>query len=106
MKDGKLPILKNSISKSKKKNEVELFNIPKIVLETDVYEPSGMMRAIQYIFDNNVVRVWNDEILKLDDGIPELPVSDDDYFYSKSNTDHLERSLAQLERYTEDKDEE
>lgn len=37
---------------------------PELVLDTSMYKPSKIMRKIQYIFDQNVVRVWNDEILK------------------------------------------
>ena len=32
-----------------------------------MYEPSRIMRSIQYIFDQNVLRVWNDAILAVDD---------------------------------------
>mgnify|MGYP002798077791 CR=1 FL=1 len=29
---------------------------------TAMYKPSAIMRALQYLFDNNVVRVWNDAV--------------------------------------------
>lgn len=44
-------------------------NVPSVTLVSDllldrtIYEPSRIMRAIQYVFDQNVVRIWNDEIL-------------------------------------------
>ena len=28
-----------------------------------MYSPSRIMRSVQYIFDNNVIRIWKDEIL-------------------------------------------
>lgn len=37
--------------------------VPQLVLETDMYNPSRIMKSIQYIFDNNVIRIWNDDIL-------------------------------------------
>lgn len=44
-----------------------------LVLDRSMYAPSRIMRSIQYAFDQNVVRIWNDRILELDDsvGIPE-----------------------------------
>ena len=40
--------------------------VPQLVLETDMYNPSRIMKSIQYIFENNVIRIWNEEILSAD----------------------------------------
>lgn len=45
----------------------EIVSIPEIVLDRSMYDPSRIMRSIQYVFDQNVVRTWNDEILCLED---------------------------------------
>ena len=67
--DGLIPIL------SRNSNEKwELAVVPKIVLDRSMYEPSRIMRSIQYIFDQNVLRVWDDKILSIDSGM-ELPAS-------------------------------
>lgn len=39
--------------------------VPQAVLDTTMYEPSRIMRSIQYVFDQNVVRIWNDEVLSI-----------------------------------------
>lgn len=60
--DGIIPIL------SRNSNEKwELAVVSKIVLDRSMYEPSRIMRSIQYIFDQNVVRVWNDAVLSIED---------------------------------------
>lgn len=69
---GGLPVL----SSERKKNKMELAKVPELVLDMDMYDPSRIMRSIQYIFDRNIIRIWKDEILNLptkakqiDDGI-------------------------------------
>nr|WP_245251416.1 DUF4116 domain-containing protein [Paenibacillus turicensis] len=57
--NGQTPIL---ASQSKNSN-ITLATVPEIVLDTSMYEPSRIMRSIQYIFDQNVIRVWKDSIL-------------------------------------------
>ena len=39
-----------------------------------MYNPSRIMKSIQYIFENNVIRIWNDEILSADFGADVLAV--------------------------------
>lgn len=47
-----------------------------------MYEPSNVMRGIQYIFDQNVIRVWNDKILEQKENLLTTGVgSDDDSIY-------------------------
>ena len=38
-----------------------------LVLDRSMYAPSRIMRSIQYAFEQNVVRIWNDKLLELDD---------------------------------------
>ena len=54
---GKVPTL------STVRREGALATVPEFVLDRSMYEPSRIMRSAQYIFDQDVVRVWNDEIL-------------------------------------------
>lgn len=58
--DGRLPILaKQSATKN-----MTLAVVPEIVLDKSMYKPSRIMRSFQYIFDQNVIRIWNDIILE------------------------------------------
>ena len=60
--EKKLPILSR-----KSEDSLELAVVPQVVLDKSMYGPSRIMRSIQYIFDHNVLRIWNDEILAVDD---------------------------------------
>jgi len=43
---------------------------------TVMYKPSAIMRGLQYTFDHNVVRVWNDAVLEdVTDGNSLAPLS-------------------------------
>lgn len=57
-KDKRLPVL------SRKK--WELACVPQVVLERDMYKPSRIVRSIQYVFEQNVVRVWKDEVFSME----------------------------------------
>jgi len=61
-REKKLPILSRASSK-----EWELAVVPQVVLDRSMYEPSRIMRSIQYIFDQNVLRIWNDAVLAIED---------------------------------------
>lgn len=39
--------------------------VPQVVLDRSMYEPSRIMRSIQYIFEQSVVRIWNDDVLTI-----------------------------------------
>ena len=58
----KLSILSRNVNKIRK-----LATVPQIVLDKSMYEPSRVMRSVQYIFDQNILRVWNDTVLNIDD---------------------------------------
>jgi len=71
MNNELLPILGHSDGKTKgkkSKKKMVVAKVPQLVLETDMYNPSRIMKSIQYIFENNVIRIWNDEILSADFG--------------------------------------
>lgn len=55
---GEISILSN-------RQNNELATVPEVVLDRSMYQPSRIMRSIQYIFDQNILRIWNDEILLL-----------------------------------------
>lgn len=59
--DGKIPILSRKSNKKWK-----LATVPEVVLDKSMYMPSRIMRSIQYIFDKNVLRVWDDGIFSKD----------------------------------------
>lgn len=68
-KSGEIPLLSQYAVSKQKEKEIEkmtLATVPELVLGTEMYDPSRIMRSIQYIFDNNIIRIWNDEILKAD----------------------------------------
>ena len=37
--------------------------IPKIVFDTEMYRPSSIMKSFQYIFEQKVLRRWDDVVL-------------------------------------------
>lgn len=55
-----------------------LATVPQLVLGTEMYEPSRIMKSIQYIFDDNIIRIWKDEILDayFDNDFSVLPIED------------------------------
>ena len=62
-----LPILSRSDGKGKRnKKKMVVAKVPQLVLETDMYNPSRIMKSIQYIFENNVIRIWNEDLLSAD----------------------------------------
>ncbi|MBR6329662.1 MAG: hypothetical protein IKR68_08445, partial [Lachnospiraceae bacterium] len=44
-------------------HNAELAVVPQWVFGTEMYEPSRIMRAVQYVWEQNVIRIWNDNIL-------------------------------------------
>lgn len=54
-------------------NRDELAVVSKSVLEpADIYSPPRVMRSIQYLMEQGVIRIWNDAILsdKRNNGLP------------------------------------
>lgn len=63
-KNGSIPLLGQfAVSKENETQNMESAKVPELVMGTEMYSPSRIMRSIQYIFDNNVIRIWKDEIL-------------------------------------------
>lgn len=59
---------KNSISLLRKfredrRQKSELAVLPEWMTGTEIYDPSRIMRAVQYVWEQNVIRIWNDDIL-------------------------------------------
>lgn len=55
------------------KNELQIFtqdkltydlDAVKVVSDTSMYTPSNMFRSLQYMFDVNVIREWNEELVE------------------------------------------
>ncbi|WP_322290559.1 metallophosphoesterase [Paratractidigestivibacter sp.] len=42
----------------------ELVIVDGDVLDRSMYEPSRIMRSIQYVFDDGVIRIWRDQVLR------------------------------------------
>lgn len=42
--------------------------MPQFVVGTEIYKASHIMRSIQYLIENDVIRIWKDEILCADTG--------------------------------------
>lgn len=61
-KEERLPILSRNVNK-----KWDLATVSQVVLDRSMYKSSYIMRSIQYIFDQNVVRVWNDAVLSIED---------------------------------------
>ena len=45
------------------KNSFDLQSIPKWIFGTEIYDPSRIMKKIQYVWENNVIRIWNENVL-------------------------------------------
>jgi hypothetical protein len=66
-KKGSTPILSQyAVAEKKQTEKMALATVSQLVLGTEIYEPSRIMKSIQYIFDNNIIRIWNDDILSTD----------------------------------------
>lgn len=50
----------------------ETATVSQIVLDKEIYNASRIMRCLQYTFDQQVVRVWNDDVLLRSQMQPEL----------------------------------
>lgn len=45
-----------------KNRKYELAVIPQLFRGTEMYEPSRKMKAVQYVWEKNVIRIWNDDV--------------------------------------------
>jgi hypothetical protein len=51
-----------------KKQKTDIAVLPEWMTGTEIYEPSRAMRAVQYVWEQNVIRVWNDDVLNKEAG--------------------------------------
>lgn len=80
---AKIPELSEKLLEAQKKNTIPLLSqyavdnceqsnalaiVPQVVVGTEMYAPSRIMRSVQYVIEGNVVRIWNEEILCADAG--------------------------------------
>ena len=63
-KKNNLPLLESKLMTQKEETEKNMISVPKWMFGNEIYEPSRLMRAIQYVWEQNVIRIWNDEILQ------------------------------------------
>lgn len=61
-KEGLIPLIA-PINKPKKTPKSEIA-LPEWMFGTEIYEPSRIMRAVQYVWEKNVIRIWNDDVLQ------------------------------------------
>lgn len=59
-----IPMIKNYLTKENEKCEFTL--VPEWISGTEMYIPSRAFRSIQYVWEDNVIRIWNDDILHTD----------------------------------------
>lgn len=57
--EGRLPIL----SSHNTQNDIALATIPDLMFDDFMYDQSRIMRSVQYVLDQGVVRIWKDDIL-------------------------------------------
>ena len=49
--------------KKRRKEQMEISKNSSLLFGTEIYKPSNIMKKIQFIFDNHLIRIWNDDIL-------------------------------------------
>ena len=64
-----IPLLSRCADGGTSHGKEALASVPRVLLGTELYEPSRAMRAVQYVFDQDVIRVWNEEILCANFGV-------------------------------------
>lgn len=66
-KERVIPLIapNNKVKKPKKSKIV----LPEWMFGTEIYDPSRILRAVQYVWEKNVIRIWNDDILQFDNGL-------------------------------------
>ena len=61
-KKKEIPLIgKKKLNENMEKN---IATIPEWVLDKEIYKSSRIMKAIQYVWQQNVIRIWNDDILQ------------------------------------------
>ena len=52
--------------------ENNIATIPEWVLDKEIYKPSRIMKAIQFVWQQNIIRIWNDDVLQTTSQNPAL----------------------------------
>lgn len=58
-----LPTINKYIMNNFKQKGAEIAIVPRTLLGTEIYVPSRIMKSVQYIWSQNVIRVWNEDVL-------------------------------------------
>ncbi len=66
IEDNELPILQQYAVVEKHHRKKAFASVPMHLFGTDMYKPSMKMRSAQYLFEQNVVRFWNDDLLSIE----------------------------------------
>ena len=56
-----IPLIETFAMSEHKPNELAV--IPRWMSGTEIYNPSRIMKSIQYVWEQDVIRIWNDDIL-------------------------------------------
>ena len=56
-----LPVLEKYMMKNSRDNKLAI--IPRWMFGTEIYAPSRIMRTVQYVWSQNVIRIWNEDII-------------------------------------------
>lgn len=72
------------------KKKVDVATIPKWVLGADIYKESRIMKSIQYVWQHNVIRIWNDAVF--DGNIKTVPRINKSHIDKKINESRVEAS--------------
>lgn len=64
LKEEEIPLLSMPGGQQKRLNEENpiIPSIPEYCTDKSMYDASRTMRSLQYLFDDNVIRVWNDDV--------------------------------------------
>ena len=62
-KKQSLPLISKHIMNASKQKGAEIAIVPQWVFGTEMYVPSRIMKSVQYIWSQNVIRVWNENVL-------------------------------------------
>ena len=44
--------------------QINVANVPEWIIGTDIYKESRIMRSIQYVWQHNVIRIWNEDVFE------------------------------------------
>lgn len=62
-KKQSLPIISKHIMNNSNQKRAEIAIVPQWVFGTEIYTPSRIMKSVQYIWSQNVIRIWDENVL-------------------------------------------